>query len=111
MLLSLVFMNVSLNVIGQVSTETLGKTGFEEYCEYNALRIVQIPTRKHVEFNDSVLYVDGQQSSPRLSSYNIKPMESKTTYYKLKDSSKMLVVSSLYRMRLSYTNEKNNNKK
>lgn len=81
---------------------------FDEYCEQNAVQLMDVPSGKlsDVKIAGTLNYIDSKKQ-PSLKAYGVKPAENETTYYKLNGSDKLLAVKSLYVLKLNFANAKN----
>jgi len=84
------------------------KMSFDEYCEQNALQLMDVPAEKSsgIKITGTLNFIDSKKT-PSLKAYGVKPLENETTYYKLNGSDKILAVKSLYVLKLNYANAKN----
>lgn len=81
---------------------------FEEYCEKNAIRLMEIPAEKlsGITFAGTLNYIE-EKKQPGLKEYGVAPSEKETLYYELNGSDKILAVQSLFVLRLNYANSTN----
>lgn len=96
------------NTSSELSKPSSKKMSFDEYCEKNALQLMDVPSDKlaGVKISGSLNYIDSKKQ-PSLKAYGVKPAENETTYYKLNGSDKLLAVKSLYVLKLNYANAQN----
>jgi len=74
---------------------------FEAYCLENALTVMTIPSSKQAEFSGTVTFKEGATYKD----YGIVLLEEKTQYFRIEGTDKMLVATSLFRLRTAYSSK------
>jgi hypothetical protein len=98
----------SENRSNDLNKALLASNSFDEYCEKNAIQLMEIPSFKmeKVKIAGTLNYID-PKLEPGLKAYGVTPAEKETTYYKLNGCGKLLAVKSIYVLKLNYANSKN----
>ena len=75
---------------------------FDEYCIQYAATILEIPTGKSVDYPIAGEVDMATVANPTYLNFGVAPKEEATQYFTIRNTSKLLKVESLYRLRLSY---------
>lgn len=86
-------------------TEATPEQQFEDYCLKNALQVITVPAGKTegMKVTGEVTLL-GDQATYR--DYGIVLKENEAQYYRITGSDQLLMVKSVYRLRVAYNSEK-----
>lgn len=88
-----------------VNSEKEKPESFEKYCINNAASLIQNIADKSVKFAGTIEKLKGS-GVPNYKDYGIVLKENESQYYKIVGSEQILVVKSLFVLRLNYKNTK-----
>jgi hypothetical protein len=91
-----------MNPIKTTTQSEIASHSFDQYCKENAISLIDVPEEKlsgvtisgTKEYKENANYLD----------YKIELKEGENQYFRLTNSPKIMVVKSLYVMRLNYSN-------
>lgn len=103
LLTTLLILFLSIGVNAQERSE--GKLSFESYCEKEAIYYAKLSPQKadDLEISGELVSLEHKKGAS-FKDYGIQLLEDRTQYFQLIDSDKVLVVKSLYVLRLNFDN-------